>query len=141
MLTGCGGKKENTAVQNSDTNSNVPEYLNLTGMPIVKKPITLKAFVTGSASMVDFNEMLIWQEYEKLTGIKIEWNVVTQGAAEKRNLLLASNDLPDMFFKGSIPVLDIISYGEQGTFIKLNPLTPKLSSSQAISPPQRLHAI
>lgn len=100
-----------------------PEYLNTTGFPITKQPITLKAMVSKHASQGDYAETMVWKEYEKMTGIKIEWDAVPSSSiTERRNLALASGDMPDMFFRASIPEKDVLKYGEQGVFIKMNDL-------------------
>jgi len=123
-MVGCG-KKEEIPTKAQETKSDVPDYMNATGLPIVKKPITLKAFALKSGNTIEFEKLLIWQEYEKMTGIHIEWEEATSNGVEKRNLKLASGDLPDIFFKGSMPVEDLVTYGSQGTFIKLNDLIEK----------------
>src|SRR5699024_2553073 len=62
-------------------------------------------------------------EYEERTNIHIEWEQTPKASLdEKRNLRLASDDLPDAFYAAEIPVHDVYKYGEQGTFIKLNNL-------------------
>ena len=45
-----------------------------------------------------FNELPVVAKYEKLTNVHIDWiEVPTAGMQEKKNLMLASNDLPDAF--------------------------------------------
>lgn len=81
-----------------------PSYLNLTGFPIVKEPITLEIMVNTSATQPDFNKVKMFQEYEKMTGIKIKWINIPSGATRERvNMAFAANSLPDAFLKcGSI---------------------------------------
>lgn len=124
LMSGC--KKpavEEPTSTPSGTTSKAPANLNPTGFPIVKEPITLKAMVNVSPFQSDYPGILVWQEYEKMTGIKIEWiQVPAANVAEKRNLALASGDLPDFFFRMGIPENDLVKYGEQGTFVKMNDL-------------------
>lgn len=101
----------------------VSPELNKTGMPVVNKPVTLKIMIGKYAAQTDWNKMLVWTEYEKLSGVHIEWiQVPDKDIVEKRNLAIASGDLPDAFFKCNIPAADLQSYGEQGIFVKLNDL-------------------
>lgn len=102
----------------------VPEYLNETGFPIVKEPITLTAMVLVSpAQPFDWNEILVWEEYEKMTGIHIEWEAYTNAEiVEKRNLALASGEMPDLFFRTKMPDSDISKYGADGSFLELSQL-------------------
>ncbi len=106
----------------------VPENMNLTGMPIVKEPITLKIMVAKHVAQSDWSEMLVWKEYEKMTGVHVEWIEVpeqNQTLTEKRNLAVAGGDMPDAFFKCNFPAKDLQSYGEQEMFLKLNDMIDK----------------
>lgn len=124
MILGCSKKDEpNQAVQ---TKSDTPEYLNPTGMPIVNQPTTLNILVNKSANHTDFDKMLVWQEYEKMTGIKVNWEMVSQNLNERINILLASNDqLPDIFLKTNMSVDNLINYGSQNVFVGINDLVDK----------------
>ncbi len=134
MLTGCGGSNPSQPSNQTSTTpsesatatpeSTVPSYLNDAAFPIVKEPITLKAMVLLSpAQPAEWNDIMVWQEYEKMTGIHIEWEAYSSAdIVEKRNLALASDTLPDMFFRTKLPDNDITKYGAEGSFIKLNDL-------------------
>lgn len=97
--------------------------LNREGFPIVEEKITLTAMVNQTAVQPDFNEILIWDHYEDLTNIHIEWDSVpSTSIAERRNLALATNDLPDLFYRSSMGEEDLAKYGPEGSFIALNDL-------------------
>ncbi|WP_280528611.1 extracellular solute-binding protein [Bacillus sp. J14TS2] len=65
----------------------------------------------------------MWQEYEKMTNIHVEWEqVVGDSITEKRNLALASGNLPDVFYHTSLTNVNLYEHGKQGTFIALNDL-------------------
>lgn len=98
--------------------------INESGFPIVNEPITLKAMVRLSPSQpTDWNEIMVWQKYEEMTGIRIEWDEYTSAdIEEKRNLALASDQLPDIFFRTVMPDNNIDMYGREGSFIRLNEL-------------------
>lgn len=118
-----GGAKEK-GIKEKGQKEEVPENINETGMPIVKESITLDIFAGRTPqSAEDWNDVMIWNEYEEMSGIDINWEMVPSiSLEEKRNLALASGTLPDAFHTASIPSIDLLKYGEQGTFIKLNDL-------------------
>lgn len=100
------------------------ENLNETGMPIVEEKITIDVFSGKAASTAkDWNDVPVLNEYEEMTNIDMQWNqVAIDGLAEKRNLTLASEDLPDLFYGAYIPNSDLYKYGKQEVFIPLNDL-------------------
>lgn len=101
----------------------VPDYLNETGFPIVKEPITIEMLVGQSAYHDSFKDLLVYQEYEKLTGIEIDWVMIpTNVLTEKRNLIIVSGDYPEVFHSARFTAHDIMMYGTQGVFMPLNDL-------------------
>ncbi|GIP33471.1 extracellular solute-binding protein [Paenibacillus sp. J2TS4] len=125
-LSACGKDNSAPLSKNAGTSAEggAPDYLNETGFPIVNEPITLSAMVLVSPSQpADWNDIAAWQEYEKMSGIHIDWDAYTSAdITEKRNLALASDQLPDIFYRAKVPDKDIDKYGEEGSFIKLNDL-------------------
>ncbi|WP_077297849.1 extracellular solute-binding protein [Virgibacillus pantothenticus] len=121
MLVACSNNEED---KQSEAKKKSAENVNKTEMPIVEEPITLKFFANKAPTTADdWNDVLVYNEYEKMTNINVEWEMVpSQGMAEKRNLALASGSLPDAFHSTSISFADLQKYGEQGTFIPLNDL-------------------
>lgn len=100
--------------------------LNETGLPIAKSPITLRMLAGQSPLHGEWKDKLLWKEAEKQTGLHIEWTLVPQAnLEEKKNLLLASGEIPDAFYGGGITAQDMISYGQQGVFLPLNDLIDK----------------
>ncbi|MBO0991870.1 extracellular solute-binding protein [Bacillus sp. SD088] len=115
LLAACS-KKEKTNEITTDEN------FNETGMPIVDEPITLE-FMARKSDADNYDEVLIWKEYEKMTGIHIDWNLVpSSGWTEKRNLALSSGDYKDVFYTAALSSSDLSEYGSQGMFLKLNDL-------------------
>src|SRR5690625_927411 len=96
--------------------------LNEEGMPIVEESIELDVFAGKSATTADdWNDVLLLNEYKDMSNIDIKWNQVpADGLDEKRNLALASGDLPDAFYAANISIADLQKYGSQGTFVELN---------------------
>lgn len=111
-ITGCGPKRGDNGL-----NLNTEK----TGFPIVKEPVSFTFFTPASQVNKDFKENPTLQKYEKMTNIKINWEVVPAASLkEKRNLLLMSGDYYDAFYKCSIPQNDEMNYGKQGTFIAID---------------------
>jgi putative aldouronate transport system substrate-binding protein len=84
---GAGGQEDGVAGS---------AIVNRAGFPIVTQPITLTAAIQHAWSC-DWGEFDMFKEYEKLTGITIEWTTIPQAnTVEKINLMLASGDYRDM---------------------------------------------
>ncbi|WP_105614052.1 extracellular solute-binding protein [Vallitalea okinawensis] len=136
MLVGCGAGDNSDANTKSQENvskdveeetkveSDVPDYMNATGYPIVNEPITIKVVSTQTPVQAHFDDTVSIPELEKITGIHVDWELVPWSAAnEKKNLMLASGDYPDVFLRMFINSLDVITYGsQQSTFIQLDDL-------------------
>ncbi|HML48642.1 MAG TPA: extracellular solute-binding protein [Clostridia bacterium] len=75
-------------------------------LPLTDKPVTLSYWKEMDATKVapvtdTYATLGCFQELEKLTGVKIEWIIPPIGQeTEKFNLMLASEVLPDMVFRG-----------------------------------------
>lgn len=128
-LTGCqnnsspspSGGTASGGVSSAAGDSGIPDYLNKAGFPIVKKPITLTAMVNQNPVQPDWSEIQCWQEYEKKTGIHIDWQCVSSDSiSEKRALALASDQLPDLFYRSSMSGAEKLKYGAQGYFVDLS---------------------
>ncbi|WP_348619737.1 ABC transporter substrate-binding protein [Paenibacillus polymyxa] len=123
-LSGCsggGGESKNQMV-NPDQDAN----FNKTGLPIVKEAVTLKMVSPKAALAPDYSKMEIFKRLEKQTNVKIGWeNIPDTDFAEKKNLLLASGDLPDAFYGAGFTDYELINYGKDGTIIPLENLIDK----------------
>jgi len=137
MISGCvaqssksGNDTAKTQEQKggSDTTSSQEPKKKVGTFPIVDEPITLKIMARYRVGMGPFEEMITWQKYEELTNIKIEWIMVeNSNYTERRNLALATGDLPDAFLKCGFTPLELLKYGKEGTFIRLNDLIDEYS--------------
>lgn len=120
IMTACGAK-DNV----EDNNKQTSGIINKTGFPIVDDKITLKFFAGEAPASPDWNDDFpVWKEYEDMTNIEIDWveQIIMDNLAEKRNLVLAGGDLPDVFYATTFSNADLLKYGEQGTFIDLKDL-------------------
>lgn len=123
LVAGCSSKGSEGK---SDPSGEAGSKLNETGFPIVNDKITVKGFAGKFFANADWNNIKLWQEYEKMTNVHVEWDTVkTDTLAEKRNLLLAGGDYPELFYASAFPRADLLKYGKQGAFIPLNDLIDK----------------
>lgn len=122
-----GACSENDASKDVEVDEDALKNINETGMPIVKEPISLDVFVpVDPIGFKQWDDILVWNKYADMTNIDVKWDKIQAGSLEeKRNLVLASGELPDAFYAAGIPILDLFKYGKQGTFIKLNDLIDK----------------
>lgn len=119
VLAGCGGQEstEQAAAQKDLS------YFNETGYPIVNEPIELNVMVAVGPMSGDFNEMPVFKDLEEKTGIKINFEQVSPTAwAERKNLALASQDMPDIIIGGIGGMSDseVNKYSSQGIIVELN---------------------
>lgn len=127
VISACGsnddknnnGSSEVNGDKNSDTGN-----LTDAGLPIVKEKISLDIF-TGRPpqSAEDWNDVLVWNEYEKMSNIDVNWEVIqSDSLEEKRNIKMGTNDYPDVFYNAGFSNVDILKYSNQGVFIELTDL-------------------
>ncbi len=124
VLSACSGGNEGAGSADGKDSKKEVANLNPTGMPIAKEPVSL-TFFTGKAATNgnNFEETLVWKEYAKMTNMNIKFQLVPfENLTEKRNLALAGGDYPDAFYSARVPSSDLMKYGAQGTFVKLNDL-------------------
>ena len=65
-----------------------------------KEPITIRVITSSHALNINLDDMPVWQDLQKKLNITIEWDQVSSGWDEKKAVVLASNDLPDLWFSG-----------------------------------------
>lgn len=109
--------------EHASANGEETSYVNMDGFPIVNETIQLRFLAPGTPTP-DWNDVLVFNEYENMTNMDIQWEMVAGDAlAERRHLILSSGDYPDAFHSAGFTVSDLINYGQiQGIFIPLNDL-------------------
>jgi len=132
LAAGCAGQGADAGDSSSPVPSpeagksaEAPQNFRATGMPIVDESIEL-TFFTGLApanGSTPFEERLVYREMEKMTNMKVNFQLVPfDGLTEKRNLALANGDYPDAFFTARVPAADLMRYGSEGVFVQLDEL-------------------
>jgi putative aldouronate transport system substrate-binding protein len=134
VLTACGGNNvgsngSGNGEENGTKTSNTPaaegDMSTAGGVEFpLKEKVTLKALAhRPPLAPSDFNDQPLIQELEQKTNVHIEWTtMVDNDYLEKRNVLLASGDLPDFFFSGRFSDSEIVRYSKDGTLIPLDDL-------------------
>lgn len=86
---------------------------------LTKNKVTLKILASNqSLAPADPNKMLIWQRYEKATGVHIQWISYTSDSfSDKMHLMMASGNLPDAIFQANMSDADVLHYASQGLVI------------------------
>ena len=74
----------------------------------------------------DPNDMEVLKKLEEEANVKVHWEIYPNATwGEKKNLLLNSGDLPDVFYMNAVNAVDIEKYGPQGLFVDLTDLIPQ----------------
>ncbi|WP_240468710.1 ABC transporter substrate-binding protein [Gracilibacillus sp. YIM 98692] len=109
--------------QDSGNDKEISDNFNKEGLPIVDEKVSLH-FVSPKAPLApDYNEMEIIQRLEDKTNVHIEWdNISGDGYEERKNLMFASDELPDAFYHAEFSDYDIVRYGRSGQIIPLEDL-------------------
>ncbi|WP_217586487.1 extracellular solute-binding protein [Lentibacillus saliphilus] len=121
MLSACSKEANTEFTGPSDEEL---ENLNETDLPIVKEKITLEFFARHDpASNSNWNDVMIFNEYEDMTNIDINWKMVPhESVNEQLNLAFGGGNLPDAFHSTFMGSSTLMKYGDQGVLIPLNDL-------------------
>jgi putative aldouronate transport system substrate-binding protein len=115
FIPACGGAKSSDGGKAA---------FNETGYPIVNEPVTLKVIAAKSTVSNDYPDLPLFQEIEKKTGVKVEWQYTGVDWVTQKPLILASNNLPDVFFgRAAVTESDVV--GNMGLFVQLDELIEK----------------
>lgn len=120
VLAGCSGGKSSKSASTED--------LELTDVTFPLKEKATLRFMTQSSPLAptDPNEKLIFKRLEEETGVHIEWKNYTKDQfVEKRNLALASGELPDAIMDAAFSDYDLLKYAKDGTIIPVEDLIDK----------------
>ncbi|WP_194287324.1 extracellular solute-binding protein [Gracilibacillus oryzae] len=121
LMAGCS----NSDADASEESAGSDTTFNETGLPIVEEEITLEiAGPYDARTGSDYNNLETIKEINKDTNINIDWQLSPSSDwTSKRNLMLASGDLPDVVLK--LSPSDVVVGGAQGTFLPLEDMIAK----------------
>lgn len=121
-LAGCGGNTDTSTggTESGTTSASGDDTAELPNDDSVKT-FTIACNAAGDVNP-PMNEWWIWEEYESMTGIHIDWQEIPGTAvAEQKTLLLTSNDKPDAFWQIGFSTDELNRYGSEGTFVNIAP--------------------
>ncbi|MBP1991726.1 extracellular solute-binding protein [Paenibacillus eucommiae] len=97
------------------------------GWPITKEKIKLKVLARQDPMMLDIKDNYVFKKLEERTNIEIDWTLVpTEQFQQKMNVILASGDLPDIIFGGSLTKSEEMRYGvKEELLLPINDLIDK----------------
>lgn len=125
VLASCGG--DDTSSTSGDTSTGgtttSDEGSETADLP---NDDSIKEFTIACNAAGDVNppmaEWWIWEEYESMTGIHINWQEIPSTAvAEQKTLLLTSSDMPDAFWQITFSTDELNRYGSEGIFVNIAP--------------------
>lgn len=129
FLAACSKNTETPGTGNADngpneTNQVQEDLFTAVGTyPIVNKPMTLKMFAPQLPTIENMETNAFTKYLEEKTNIKIAWDLVPNNAlADRKQLMLASGDYPEVILHGDLSREEQMKYGKQGVFIPLNDL-------------------
>ncbi|MBO4368191.1 MAG: hypothetical protein J5859_05725, partial [Clostridia bacterium] len=90
--------------------------------PLVDEPVTLQFMTKRGSNQIDYGDMLVWQKYEELSHVHIDWiNVPGADFNERVNTVLASDDLPDAIYKASMNMARLTKWAVDGQILSMSP--------------------
>lgn len=105
MLAGCGSNYE-PAVSTVIPDTEQTEF---------------SVFSAISALSGGYDDNVVLQDMADKAGVKIDWETMSDSIGEQVNIRIAGDQLPDAFQGIGFSNYDLISYGEDGTFLDLAP--------------------
>ncbi|MEY8354587.1 extracellular solute-binding protein [Lachnospiraceae bacterium 54-53] len=117
LLAGCGNSKDVSDPAGAEANKEGnAAAVNAEGFPIVNEPVTMTVYGAKDQNQAPWKDVLILREYEKMTNIHMDYQEVPEGDGfeENKQLLFASNELPDVFMRCMFTPEQIANYGVVG---------------------------
>ena len=127
------GSDEQEDTGSGDEATDGPAGFNATGMPIMNEPITLTAWIEGGAD-TDWSQNMFLKEIEEKANIKLEIiSTPSSDSLEKRNLMLAGDDYPDLLLTDWTAILtksDIMQFAvKEGIFLPITEYVDKYGNN------------
>lgn len=122
ILSACSGGKN--AADKGGAEGSAGVTINPVGeLPIVNEKMTLKMFAPQKPTIENMETNLYTQWLEEKTNIHIDWDLAAEDALnERKQLMLASGDYPEVILHGNLSKDEQMRYGAQGVFLPLNDL-------------------
>jgi len=115
-FTGCGSSQQQSSGSASGTSST---------QTAEKKEFNIVCLAGGDTNP-SVKDWWIWKEYEKKTGIHINWTEIPESAMnDRKNVIMSSGELPDAFWHVTWTNDELNKYGSQGLFTNIQPYIDK----------------
>jgi len=97
------------------------------GFPIVSEPVTMTVFGQLAPTHAQWEDMEVWQVIQEKTGINLEFDMAPAGGGfpERRALMFASADLPDILMRANLSAAEIARHGRDGTLLNITEMMPE----------------
>ena len=110
----------------SELPSSGNQDVNVGGYPLVDEKVEFSLMIPESRDYDEVNLLEMIQIQEERTNVHINWITVQPDMwVERKNLTLASGDMPDGMYKCDLTDMDVINYSEQGILLDLKPYMDK----------------
>lgn len=125
LLSACSGNGQSTdavgerpsADHERDMQEGGEAAVPNSGTLLSEQPVTFRWLATDRREAPIRNDWPIFEEMYERTHVKIEFEPVPDGIAEKRQILIATNSVTDFM---PVPLSDARAYGPEGVFLNLN---------------------
>ena len=122
LFSACGTAKEGEATPTGASVQPSASDTQGSGLPLTDKKTTITVMAKMHALHNDLTTMDMVKQLEKDTNVEIKGGFISNSSwQEKKNITLASGELPDMFLSG-LTNTDVVKYSGQGYFIPLDEL-------------------
>lgn len=123
VLSSCGGGGGGDTSAAGVEDQSASYGLRAEGLPIVDKTLPLTFGGEKSPLAPDTGSMELVKTWQKDTNVQITWqNLPGEVYQERKNLFLASGDLPDVLFNTGLSDAETVQYGTNGTLVPLEGL-------------------
>ena len=94
-----------------------------TVFPLSEEKITFRIATWQRSGQVDYNDMLMWQKYEEMTNVHIDWiHLPDSTFVERRNAMFTQDDLPDAIYRAKFSLSDVNKYAAEEMLLPLDDL-------------------
>ncbi|MFC5653580.1 ABC transporter substrate-binding protein [Paenibacillus solisilvae] len=122
VLAACSSSKNDDAASNNTGSDK--ETASDAGGNTASEPVTMTFFAPQGKAPLEENDYT--KLIEKKFNVTIKWDLAPSDAlTDRRQLLLASGDYPEVFLEGKFSNTDLLTYSKQGVFVPLNDLIDK----------------
>ena len=119
VLSACGNKNEQSSSPSGSSSASGSASASAPA-----KPVEVTFFAPQAKAPMEDNSYT--KMIEQKFNVKIKWDLApTDALTDRRQLLLASGDYPEVFLEGKFSTTDLQTYGKQGVLVPLNDLIDK----------------